>query len=101
MELVGNAGLVEGSDKAFCLIVLTEHLDRPGPFVRLREHIAHDLLRIEPHARFVCGKRHIQAVAMDAQRVLVDSLLENRCDLVGRLEGNVGRADRRLRPEMA
>lgn len=37
MELVGNARLVEGSDKAFRLIVLTEHLDRPGPFVRLRE----------------------------------------------------------------
>ena len=100
MELVGNAGLVEGSDKAFGLIVLTEHLDRPGPFIRLREHVAHNLLRIEPHARFVCGKRHIQTVAMDAQRIVVDSLLEDRSDLVGRLEGNVGRADRRLRPEM-
>ena len=101
MELVGNAGLVEGSDKAFGLIVLTEHLDRPGPFVRLHEHIAHDLLRIEPHTRFISRKRHVQTVAMNAQRVLVDSPLEDRCDLVGRLEGNVGRADRRLRPEMA
>ena len=58
------------------------------------------MLRVESHARFIGGKRHVQAVAMNAQRVLLDSLLENRGDLVGCLEGDVGRADRRLRPEM-